>query len=278
MSFNIAMFDSKVNIVVVESEGYGSIVPHSHEFVELVYVKSGAGENIIGDKKIPVKQGDVFVIADRSVSHSINPLGDPATFAVWNIIFPYDFYNFNYALLSPEKTVSIDKIKDGELLIGRIKEEYEAKNWMYEEITYGLTGALLANIFRVLPTRRSGSVNRYQAQQKYMQEYIDVALDYIHKNYDKPIGVNEVATACGVCKPYLQRIFKRERNTSVVAYIIKYRIEQSCRYLLNTNYSVATIAQMVGFNDLKYFHMKFKQLVGDTPNHYKQTVAKKREG
>lgn len=277
MSFNIAMFDPKVNIVVVESEGYGSIVPHSHEFVEFVYVKSGAGENIIGDKKIPVKQGDVFVIADRAVTHSINPLGDPAAFAVWNIIFPYDFYRFNYALLPPDKTVPVTKIKDGEFLIRRIKEEYEAKNWMYEEITYGLTEALLANLFRVLPIRRSAG-NKYQTQQKYMQEYIDVALDYIHKNYDKQIGVNEVAIACGVCKPYLQRIFKRERNTSVVAYIIKYRIEQSCRYLLNTNYSVATIAQMVGFNDLKYFHMKFKQLVGDTPNRYKSSVAKKREG
>ncbi|MCI8596211.1 MAG: AraC family transcriptional regulator [Clostridia bacterium] len=273
MSFNIAMFDSKVNIVVVESEGYGSIVPHSHEFVELVYVKSGEGENIIGEKKIPVKQGDLFLLADRELSHSIFPFGNPADFTVWNIIFPFDFYNYNYALISPETVVPLEKIKDGEYLINRIKEEYENKNWMYEEITYGLTGALLAELFRAQPSRR-GKANREQSRQKYMSEYIDVALDYIHKNYDKQISVNDVAAACGVCKPYLQRIFKRERNTSVVAYIIKYRIEQSCRYLLNTNYSVATISQMVGFNDLKYFHMKFKELVGDTPNKYKQNVER----
>lgn len=273
MSFNIAMFDPKVNIVVVESEGYGSIVPHSHEFVELVYVKSGKGENIIGERKIPVKQGDLFLIADREVSHSIFPFGNPATFTVWNIIFPFDFYNHNYDLISPETVVPLDKIRDGEYLISRIKDEYESKNWLYEEITYGLTGALLAEIFRALPSRR-GKVNREQSRQKYMSEYIDVALDYIHKNYDKQISVDDVASACGVCKPYLQRIFKRERNTSVVAYIIKYRIEQACRYLLNTSYSVATISQMVGFNDLKYFHMKFKEIVGDTPNRYKQNVER----
>ena len=31
-------------------------------------------------------------------------------------------------------------------MLNDIKEEYENKNWMYEEITYGLTGALLAEL------------------------------------------------------------------------------------------------------------------------------------
>ena len=54
MSFSLKMFDSKVNVAVVESGGVGSIVPHSHEFVETVYVKSGHGEHIIGDKHVKI--------------------------------------------------------------------------------------------------------------------------------------------------------------------------------------------------------------------------------
>ena len=53
-------------------------------------------------------------------------------------------------------------------------------------------------------------------------------------------------------------------------YLIKYRIEQSCKYFLNTDFSVAAVAQTVGFNDLKYFYLKFKEIVGMTPVNYKK--------
>ena len=71
MSFNMKMFDSKVNVVVVKSSGYDAIVPHSHEFVELVYVVSGEAENKLGDERIPLKSGDVFVMADKEIQHSV---------------------------------------------------------------------------------------------------------------------------------------------------------------------------------------------------------------
>ena len=80
-----------------------------------------------------------------------------------------------------------------------------------------------------------------------------------------------MASACGVCKAYIQRLFRKERDTSIKEYLIKYRIEQSCKYLINTDYSVAVVSEMVGFNDIKYFYMKFKEIVGMTPIQYKQS-------
>lgn len=269
MSFNITMFDSKINVVVVKSEGYGSIVSHSHEFVELVYVVRGEGENILDDKRVPVKSGDIFVIADREVRHSLCPIGDPASFSIINIIFPFDFYKFNYALLPPDQVFTEEELPNAKRLVELIKEEYESKRLQYMEVTYSLTKVLLTQIFRCLPTRRAKRKN-VETSEKQVNEYIETAVEFIHKNFDKPIEVDDVAAACGLCKQYLQRLFKRERDTSILAFIIKYRIEQSCRYLLNTDYPVVKVAQMVGFNDLKYFYSKFKQIVGYTPIRYKQ--------
>ena len=74
---------------------------------------------------------------------------------------------------------------------------------------------------------------------------------------------------------FVRHIFRdcseRERDTSIKEYLIKYRIEQSCKYLINTDYSVAVVSEMVGFNDIKYFYMKFKEIVGMTPIQYKQS-------
>lgn len=269
MAFNMKMFDSKVNVVVVKSNGYDSIVPHSHEFIELVYIVSGEAENKLGEERVPLKSGDIFVMADKNIQHSLHPRGDASEFSIINIIFPYDFYQFDWDALSPKNVFSVEQIPISKWLVEQIAEEYQNKSWNYEEITYSLTKVLLMQMFRCLPARKVKRTNKGQAK-KHVNSYIEVAKRFIHQNYDKQIGVDDVAKACGLSKQYLQRVFKREKDTSVISYIVKYRIQQACRYLLNTDYSVAKVAQLVGFNDLKYFYIKFKKIVGETPIQYKE--------
>ena len=72
MSFSLKMFDSKMNVAVVESGGVGSIVPHSHDFVETVCVTGGRGEHVIGDRHVKIEKGNLFVIADKSVKINEN--------------------------------------------------------------------------------------------------------------------------------------------------------------------------------------------------------------
>ena len=275
MSFNMKMFDAKLNVVVVKSSGYDSIVPHSHEFIELVYVVSGEAENKIGEERVSLKKGDLFVMADRNLQHSLNPKGDCGEFSIINVIFPYDFYQFDWGALSPKRIFTEKDIPNVKNIVEQIAEEYQNKYWKYEEITYCLTKVLLTQMFRCLPARRIKRTNK-GLPKKQVDSYIEIAKKFIKQNYDKPIGVDDVAKACGLSKQYLQRLFKREKDTSVVSYIVKYRIQQACRYLLNTDYSVAKIAQMVGFNDLKYFYIKFKKIVGETPMQYKEKFGGKR--
>lgn len=275
MSFNMKMFDAKLNVVVVRSSGYDSIVPHSHEFIELVYVVAGEAENKIRDERIALKKGDLFVLADRNLQHSLHPKLDGGEFSIINIIFPHDFFQFDWDALSPKRIFTATELPNAKNIIEQIAEEYQNKSWRYEDITYSLTKVLLTQIFRCLPARRIKRTNKGQPK-KHVNSYIEIAKKFIKQNYDNPIEVDDVAKACGLSKQYLQRLFKREKDTSIVSYIVKYRIQQACRYLLNTDYSVAKIAQMVGFNDLKYFYIKFKKIVGETPMQYKENFGGKK--
>ena len=275
MAFNIKMFDSKDNVVVVKSSGYDSIVPHSHEFIELVYVESGEAENKIGDEKIPLKKGDFFVMANQEIQHSIHPIGNVEKFSIVNVIFPFDFYQFDWEVFSPKHVFSVDKVPYSKYLIEQIIEEYHKKPWKYEDVTYSLTKVLLTNMYRTLPARTAKRTNRGRAKRQ-VDSYIETARRYIRENYDKQISVDDVAKACGLNKQYLQRLFKREKDTSIIEYMVKYRIEQACHYLLKTDYSVARVAMLVGFNDLKYFYVQFKKIVGDTPIKYKEKFGGKK--
>ena len=178
--------------------------------------------------------------------------------------------DFNYYLLKPEHVYHVKDIPNGEALIERIRAEYSEKKWLYGEMTHALTQVLMSEIFRLTPTKR-WKTERDGSTQKQNVDYIDTAMKFIHSHYDSQIDVDDVASACGVCKAYIQRLFRKERDTSIKEYLIKYRIEQSCKYLINTDYSVAVVSEMVGFNDIKYFYMKFKEIVGMTPIQYKQS-------
>ena len=197
-------------------------------------------------------------------------MGNADEFTILNIIFPYEFYRFNYYLLKPEHVYQLGEIPNGEALVRQIRAEYAEKKWLYGDMTRALTQILLSEIFRLTSVKRR-KAERDVSTQKQNTDYIDTAIRFIQTRYDSPISVDDVASACGVCKAYIQRLFRKERDTSIKEYLIKYRIEQSCKYLINTDHSVAMVAELVGFNDIKYFYMKFKEIVGMTPIQYKQS-------
>ena len=75
MSYNLRMFDSNPGVIVVRSSGYASIVAHSHEFVEIVFIEQGQAISLVGSEFVKLKAGDLFVIADRMSVMPCSPLG-----------------------------------------------------------------------------------------------------------------------------------------------------------------------------------------------------------
>lgn len=100
MIFNIKMFEPEKSYAVVKSEGYESVLRHSHEFVEIVYVESGTAVQTLNYETINLKKGDLFVVFDDS-QHSIRPTCDEKDFRLINIIFQKEFIDFDWSVLTP---------------------------------------------------------------------------------------------------------------------------------------------------------------------------------
>lgn len=268
MAYSLKMFDSKPGVIVVNSTGYASIVAHSHEFVEMGFVTSGQGMSLVEGKYAKLGTGDTFVIADRTVSHSIQPIEGDGEMKLVNVIFPFEYFDLDWSLFQPLEVVSIDKIEHGRMILSELEREYAEKFPYYEKRMESLVYLLLTGYLRHVSNGRAFVRSGKTSQKLQAVGYIEKAVAYIHANYDRLITVDDVANECGLCKAYLQRIFKKEASTTIKEYIIKYRIEQSCKLLLSTDYSVSTISEMVGFFNLKYFYLKFKEIVGVSPRVY----------
>ena len=100
MIFNIKMYEPKKSYAVVKSTGYESVLRHSHEFVEMVFVESGSAVQKVNAETVELKAGDMFVIADDS-EHSMRPTCEENDFKVVNIIWCKDFIEFDYSAFSP---------------------------------------------------------------------------------------------------------------------------------------------------------------------------------
>ncbi len=67
-------------------------------------------------------------------------------------------------------------------------------------------------------------------------------------------------------KSYLNAIFKKNTNTSLINYFIDMKMKEACKLLCSTTYTVKIIAA-----DLGYFSYLFKKTVGVSPTEYRSS-------
>lgn len=99
------------------------------------------------------------------------------------------------------------------------------------------------------------------------EDKLDVALDFIHKNYRKEsISISHLAKLCAVSETYFRKLFKKQHNVSPQQYIMNLKLEFAFHLLGSNLYTVSEVSQKSGFQDPKYFSRIFKQYYGYTPH------------
>jgi two-component system response regulator YesN len=78
-----------------------------------------------------------------------------------------------------------------------------------------------------------------------------------------------IAEKIGVTSGYLQRLFRETCNTSVIEYLLRYRMENACKMLMETEMSIQEVSVEIGYSDVKNFYYRFKKIFGVTPTQYR---------
>ena len=73
---------------------------------------------------------------------------------------------------------------------------------------------------------------------------------------------------------YLHYTYKKMFGSSIKQDVVNSRLERSKHLLVNTDYPVATIAHMVGYENDVPFMIMFKKKTGFTPTQYRKSSAK----
>ena len=99
------------------------------------------------------------------------------------------------------------------------------------------------------------------------------ALETIHQNYAKRIGLEELSDQLQMTGEYLSYLFRRDVGVTFSTYLRNYRIERACERMRSGDISTYELAQSVGFSDAKYFCRVFRQVTGQSSGEYLKGLA-----
>lgn len=130
--------------------------------------------------------------------------------------------------------------------------------------TVGLTAAL--EMFRLgqttmTPVKSSGLLTR--TQMKLLQEYIE-------ENLASDIGLDDLASICGLTRFHFSRAFKATFDEPPYRYLNQKRLDRAKQMLVGTQLPIATIAGACGFNGASQFARSFRETVGQAPLEFRR--------
>ncbi len=107
------------------------------------------------------------------------------------------------------------------------------------------------------------------AKEKKKNPIIQKITDYIDNNLSENLTLDNLAQITNVSSFYLSKLFKEEKNTTLINYISDKRLEKACELLDKTDLSIKEITSKIGYNDQNYFSRIFKNKFGIAPSEYK---------
>ncbi|MEN8116238.1 MAG: AraC family transcriptional regulator [Bacteroidota bacterium] len=258
---------------------YFTFGPHSHENVEINYVRSGKCYLEIGDKVIPFSKGDCMILYP-DVNHyfftttenavlvqlefkmGIFPQMKPNLELKHDLLFLYQLLTHSQKLIKIRNNIVMNR------LINKAVRELNDKKPNFEI----LTRLYLAELF-VLISRELD--NQLDFADKQNDQQTEAILQYIHTNYNHKINLEDFSKNMGVSSRYLRMNFKKKIGICPVAYLLEYRINKALELIKDQSLSIKEIAFDTGFTSQQYFSKKFKEYIGITPVDYRNNIFRK---
>lgn len=262
---------------------------HRHEYMQVNYIASGNGYCEFEDGTARFTQGSCFIIPPF-VPHRI-VLGEQVrSVKVYEVEFMTDFifppsheirdmeaYS-DFICLGLKENIPQEYSKHIINLEGSAQEkverivrdafdEYQNREPGYETV---IRSSIL-HLLTVLGRKYSSSIQESEADRykKHRQDVLKV-MDYIHKNYDKDITLEELSRLANYSSSYFSSLFKAVTSNSCLEYLNHYRVKKSMELLKNTDKKVIDIAASVGFQNVSNFNRMFKNMIGMSPTDYRK--------
>lgn len=101
-------------------------------------------------------------------------------------------------------------------------------------------------------------------------DVVEIVKNYIRGHIREDIYIADIAKQVFLNEQYLMRTFKKATGLSILEFITSERLRLAQEMLVDTDWPINRVADMVGYGNYSYFTRLFKRNTGKTPQVYRQ--------
>ncbi len=236
-------------------------LPHSHSFTELFYITNGSGRFSVGSKILSVKSNDLIIINPRLEHTELSDFQKPMEYIVLGIegvAFQSETQEYIHLSSGMQKS-------DLHLYFNSLSHELKRERLYHTFVCQNL----LNIIFTVL--LRSDNLKICLTTDAEKSKSVKTAMKYMDDHFREAITLETLSSLVHLNKYYFVHNFTEETGVSPIHFLIKRRIAESKHLLTNTDHTLSSISQIVGFSSPSYFSQSFRRITGVSPQEYRKS-------
>lgn len=265
----LEMTSSYVDTHEDSSQNIERIALHSHTFWEILYIRSGSLQYLIGTKRYHIQRGDILILPP-GLSHQ--PL------ITQNLVEPYCRFvlwiNADFFARLQEAFPQIDL--GGKSLLRTAGNRWESLSTLfYRGVEAAKSESPLweaectANSVKILIALvRAFSEQGNLDPLPETQELIDEMILYIENHLDEKLSLKKTARRFLISESSVSQIFRQKLNVSFYRFVTRRRLVAAKNLILGGE-SLERAAGQVGFSDYSAFWRAFRQEYGISPSQFR---------
>lgn len=279
VKFNLGEQDVTVNYVEKLDESCVEY-QHVHDFYEIYYCMTGIHNLTIGDKVVTLTANTFAILKPGIHHHTVYEPNLIKRYVVFCFLptassgnkghLNHDsmqfWKSFNNYFKENDYIICRDKYNCGSILLS-MREEFMNNLPGRDMIISALYQQYIVNICRHFLSKNLPIVSEESRGNNNLT--IEIT-KYLHANYNKNISIQDISEKFYISTRHLNRIFEDFFGESFKRTLNIYRVNYAKNYLIDTDYSMDKITELVGFSSTKSLNKFFAEMEGIKPSEYRR--------
>lgn len=231
---------------------------HSHEMYECVFYKNGKGYCSAEGEIVNFEENTLVVIPPHVKHDEFTEIDSDVYIVLFNCdnSFEKEINSFFLNRIAGNRTAGLFE----EMLYEQKKNSANSKT---------VINSLFSSILMFAESSKIHKVNSGDYSQ-----LIESVKSFIKENYFMNIDFSQIAFASGYSYSRFRHIFSKYVGTSLHQFLLNCRLENAKKLLLDTDYKITKIKDLVGFSSNNQFCVFFRRETGLTPLEFRESMKK----